>query len=141
MSSDELTTEEVCETLNQEIIKKEAEKARETELAEVAEKAAFEARFNELVEAGVMTVSIPEGSDETVYTLVQTFDNKEEAVKTADILERIPDFDRFNRMLFTRGMVDGITHYRKLIAKKGLVHSHCLSLGDKLLEKIAKAPQ
>lgn len=123
---------------------KEAEErtaAAKIEAEKAAESAVIEARFNELVEAGVMTVSIPEGSDETVYTLAQTFDNKEEAVKTADILERIPDFDRFNRMLFTRGMVDGITHYRKLIAKKGLVHSHCLSLGDKLLEKIAKAPQ
>lgn len=123
---------------------KEAEErtvAAKIEAEKAAESAVIEARFNELVEAGVMTVSIPEGSDETLYILAQIFDNKEEAVKTADILDRISDFDRFNRMLFTRGMVDGITHYRKLIAKKGLVHSHCLSLGDKLLEKIAKAPQ
>lgn len=66
-----------------------------------------------------------------------TLTNRTDALKLVERLEKIQDFDRLMRLMFTNGMVEGITTYKKQLAGLGPMYDKALLIGRQLLNLIA----
>lgn len=106
------------------------------------EQKALDDRFDSLVKTGAISIDEARSSaDERVYfARSESSSGKAEVVRAAEHFEKMVGFRDMMARSFRSGIADGVSAYRKELAKLGPMYGKALKIGDRILEVIRRAP-